>query len=170
MEDQNQKSCLDKVEAALNEFWTAYSRQLPIKGRHTEVTVKPRILVGDELNPQIIQKIVEVYLLKATVKHILSGKVVIADNCIQIKNDAGKVIVEITNAALIKKVINQVTVQLGRHLADKKLVAPRPNQIYCFGDIQEALVEYLKQSEKCDSQNLLRDATVLLLKDRQLSR
>ncbi|MFA4858394.1 MAG: hypothetical protein WC901_05340 [Candidatus Margulisiibacteriota bacterium] len=170
MESQSQQTSLDKVEAALNEFWNTYSKQLPIKGRHTEVTIKPRVFIGDELNPQIIQKIIEVYLLKMSIKHILSGKVVITDSNLQIKNDEGKVIVEISNAALIKKIVNQVTVQLGRHLAEKKLVAPRPNQIYCLGDIQGALVEYLKQSEKCDSKNLVRDATVLLLKDKQLTR
>lgn len=170
MKNDKNKTQIDILEEALNAFWEKYNRRGPIKARHTEVSVKPKTFVGDHLNQQLASKLVEVYLAKVTLKHVLAGRVTISKDLIQIKDEKGAVVAEVTSKKLINKMINQATVLLGRHLAEKEMVSKSPNQIYSFGDIQEALIQYINHTEKHDSKNLVKDATVLLLKDKQLKR
>lgn len=170
MANDKNKTQIDLLEEALEAFWEKFNRRGPIKARHTEVAVKPKAFVNNHLNPQLERKLIEVYLAKVTLKHILAGRVTISEDLIQIKDEKGKVVAEVTSKKLINKMINQATVLLGRHFAEKEMIAKSPHQIYSFGDIQEALIKYLSLTEKHDSKNLVREATVLLLKDKQLKR
>jgi hypothetical protein len=166
MENEKEKTVLDTVQEALNTFWGDHHRRPPIKARHTEIDIKPKFFIGGELNPQVAQKIVEVYLRKATLKHILDGRLVINPESIQIKDEIGKTIIEVNSPAFAGRVINQATVFLGRYLAEKNAIPARPNHLYSFGDIHRVLIEFLKRAQKCDSKNLLKDAAVLLLRNK----
>ncbi|MBU0687512.1 MAG: hypothetical protein KKB81_06685 [Candidatus Margulisbacteria bacterium] len=164
------KTYFDKMQEALGAFWNDFNKHGPIKARHTEVHVKPKFFINGELNPQVAQKIVEVYLQQVSVKQILTGQVVISEDKIRIKNEKGKVIFVITNQRLIGKMINQATVLLGRYLAEQQKIEARKNQVYSFGDIQKALIDLVGTVQRNDSKNLVKDATVIIMKDMQLKR
>ena len=167
--DKNQTH-QDIIEKALSAFWQDYGQGNPIKARHTEVKIQPKLFIGGKLNPQVAQKIVEVYLAQVTMEEIMNGKIVISEDAVQIKDESGKVKVEVKDKKFIKKMINQATVILGRKLAEKKMIPPKKHQIYAYGDIQEGLIKLLNHAERNDSKNLVKDATSLLVGNKQFKR
>ncbi len=168
MPEEFEKTELEKLEDALRAFYRDYGRRTPIKARHTEVMVEPRFFIGGKLNPEIERLIVIVYLSKVKMDDILRGRVIIAPDLISIKDENGEEIVKVTSKKIIEGIINEVTVLIGRELSrierkDGEGAYVEGKDAYSFGDIKDALIQFMMDMEKNDSKNLLRDAAVLFL-------
>jgi hypothetical protein len=133
------------------------------------VTVEPKFIVGNRVNPEVAKKIVSVYLSMLTSDKIVGEEIMISHDGIRIF-DKGELVVEIVNERLVNSITNKVTSQLGKELSKKQkkdggaYVSPKQTDNYTFGEIKQALAEFLMDAEKNDSKNMLKDAVLLLVK------
>ena len=158
-----EKTAIEEMEDVLQGFWKDYGRARPIKALHTEVDIKPRIFMGSEINPEIMKLLTIVYLSQAKIEDVLSGRIIVTPEKVIIKDDSGKKIVEVSNPSLIAGMVNQVTHKLGLELASKSYLEPKEKGYYSYGDIKDALVQFMTECEKNDSKNLIREAAKILL-------
>ena len=171
MKEKINKTALELAEEALRKFWLEKSKAPIIKAKHTELFVEPKIFVAGELNPEIGKLLVAEYLSKITVQDIAKGSVVITSDLIKIKDESGKLIAEVRSKKLINSMINKITNYLGRMLSEREgkegtsYVEPSQDGFYAFGDIKDALIQFLADMERNDSKNLVRDAIILLRKE-----
>lgn len=167
MKEENIKTPLEQAEEALHKFWLEKSKAPIIKAKHTELFVEPKVFVGGELNPEIGKLVIQEYLSRVRVEDIAKGSIVISSDLIKINDENGKLIAEVRSKRIINSMINKITDYLGRELAAKQskdgdpYVAPKDGN-YAFGDIKDALIEFLHDMERNDSKNLVRDAIILL--------
>ncbi|MFC1559750.1 hypothetical protein ACFLZ2_04220 [Candidatus Margulisiibacteriota bacterium] len=164
------KRTVTKLEDSLKEFWKDYGRTLSYKGRHTQVRVEPKFVIGNKINPEIAKRIVMIYLMQMTSDKVVEGEVKIDSDGLKIF-DKGKQVAHISDVNTIDNMRNKVTCQLGRELAKKEnkegssYLSANERGIYSFGEIKQALVDFLFDAEKHDSKNLLKDAVLLLMKN-----
>jgi hypothetical protein len=84
--------------------------------------------------------------------------------------DGGEVVLEIVNQRLVDSMKNKVTDQLGKELAMRQkksggaYIESKGKENFTFGEIKQALAEFLIDSEKHDSKNMLKEAVLLLVK------
>jgi len=156
------------LEDSLKDFWKEYGRVLSVRGRHTHVKVEPKYIVGNKINPEVAKRIVMIYLMHLTSDKVVSGDVRIDSDGLKIF-DKGEQIINITDANTIDSMRNKVTCGLGRELSKrcgkegKSFLKANETGIYSFGEIKQALVDFLYDAEKNDSKDLLKEAVVLLL-------
>lgn len=174
MKDKNKtpnKTALELAEEALRKFWLEKSKAPIIKAKHAELFVEPKIFVAGELNTEIGKLLIAEYLSKITIQDIAKGRVTITSDLIKIKDESGKLIAEVRSKKLINNMINKITNYLGRMLSEREgkegtpYIEPSQNEPYTFGDIKEALIQFLMDMERNDSKNLVRDAIILLRKE-----
>ena len=96
------------LEKALHDFWMDHGRILSINGKHTEVVITPRFLVGKHVNPEVARRLISVHLSQATPEDIASERIIISPEKIVIKSKNGKTVVEITDQNLISRIIGEV--------------------------------------------------------------
>jgi hypothetical protein len=104
-----EKSYLEKVEEGLQKFWIDYGRSKVIKGAHTEIQIDPKFFIQGELNPEVADLLISVYLSQTTHVDLQEGRVTIQENVLKINDRNGKPIAEITN----KRIIKEFTERLG---------------------------------------------------------
>jgi len=169
-DSEKNKTALEHAGEAFRKFWLEKGNAPIIKARHAELFIEPKVFLAGKLNPTISRLIIKEYLSKITLEDIASGRVVITSDHIKIKDKAGKLIAEVKSKKLIDSMMNKITNYLGKALSAKKAkeglpyVEPAPEGNYAFGDIKDALIQFLDDMEKNDSKNLVRDAVVLLKK------
>lgn len=165
---QNEED-LYKLEQAMKAFWKDHGKPIAVNAKHTCVTVEPKFIIGNRINPDIAKKIINVYLSQLTSDKIVKEEVIISKDGMQIVDD-GEVILDVVNEKLIDSMSNKVTSRLGMELSKRQkktggtYVDPKAEN-YTFGEIKQALVEFFMDSEKHDSKNLLKDAVLMLVKD-----
>jgi hypothetical protein len=173
MREEEKKSnltALEKAQEALRKFWLEKSKTPVIKAKHAEIYIEPKVFVGKKLNPEIEGLIVKERLSKITPEDIAKGRIVITADKILIKDKTGKPLAEVRSKKLINNMINKITNYLGKTLAAKQSKEGTPyvevneSGSFAFGDIKEALAQFLMDMEKNDSKNLIRDAMILLKK------
>ncbi len=169
-DEKDNKTALEQAEEQLKKFWLEKSHAPIIKAKHTEIFVEPRVFVGGEINPEIMKLVVSEYLSKVSVEDIGKGRVIITSDLIKIKDDDGTLLAEVRGKRIIDSMINKITRYLGKQLAEKTskdgdpYLEPKEEGFYSFGDIKDALVEFLMDMERHDSKNLVRDAIILIKK------
>jgi len=158
-----------QVENALSAFWLDHGKPISFNAKHTCVSIEPKFIIGNRINPEIAKKIIGVYLSQITSDKVVSEQVIIGNEGIKIF-DEGEVVVEIVNQRLVDSVSNNVTDQLGKELAKRQkksggtYIESKEKANFTFGEIKQALAEFLMDSEKHDSKNMLREAVLLLVK------
>jgi len=158
-----------KLGQALKAFWKENGKPMQVNAMHTTVTVEPKFIVGNRINPEIAKKILNVYLSQVTSDSIVKEEVVIDAKGIKIV-DNGRVVMEVVNEKLVDSISNKVTEKVGHELSKRQrktggtYVDPKATDKYTFGEIKQALAEFLMDSEKNDSKNLLKDAVMMLMK------
>lgn len=156
-----------QLEKALKAFWLDNGKHITVNAEHTIVNVEPKYLIGDRINPEIAKKIISVYLSMLTSDRIVSEDVVIDNEGMKIF-DKGELVVDIVNDRFVDSIANDVTTRLGKELSKKEKKSGgsyvTSKEKYTFGEIKQALAEFLIDSEKRDSKNILKDAVLLLVK------
>jgi hypothetical protein len=158
-----------EVEKALKAFWLEHGKAISVNAKHTCVNVEPKFIIGNRINPEIAKKIIGVYLSQITSDKVVSEQVIIDGDGVKIF-DEGKVVLEMVNQRMVDSISNKVTSQLGKELAKKekksggKYIESSEKESFTFGEIRQALSDFLMDSEKHDSKNMLRDAVLLLVK------
>jgi hypothetical protein len=162
------KEIMGDLEAALEAFWKKNGNNLSVNAKHTYVTVQPKFIVGNRINPDVAKRILGVYLSQLNSDKIVKEEIIITNNGLKMM-DGGETILDIVNEPLVDSIHNEVTDKLGHALAKKQKKAGQGSylggmkQQYTFGDIKEALAEFMTDSEKNDSKNMLKDAVMLLV-------
>jgi len=157
-----------KMEKALKAFWLDHGKAVSVNAKHTTVNVEPKFIVGNRINPEVAKKIIGVYLSQITSDKVVNEEIHINHEGIKIF-DEGEVVLEIVNQKLVDSVTNKVTSQLGKELSKKEkrsggtYIESKEKENFTFGEIKQALAEFLMDSEKHDSKNMLKDAVLLLL-------
>jgi len=167
MED---KEDLYRLGKALQAFWKDYGNGISVNAKHTYVSVEPKFIIGNRVNQEVAKRLISVYLSQITSDKVVSEEVVITNNGIKLF-DHGELVMEIMNQRLVDSINNEVTSQLGKELSqiEKKsggtYIEGKETPSYTFGEIKQALTEFLFDMEKQDSKNLLKDAILLLVND-----
>jgi len=158
-----------QVEKALKAFWADHGKPLSVNAKHTQVTVEPKFIVGNRINPEIAKKIIGVYLSQMTSDKIVNEEIFINHDGIKIF-DKGELVLEIVNQKLVDSLKNKVTDQIGKELSKRQkkeggtYMGSVEKDSFSFGEIKQALAEFLMDEEKHDSKNMLKDAVLLLVK------
>ncbi len=158
-----------EVEKALKAFWLDHGKPIAVNAKHTCVNVEPKFIIGNRLNPEVAKKIISVYLSQITSDKIVNEDIHIDNEGIKIF-DEGEIVLEIVNQRLVDSVRNKVTDQLGKELSKRQkksggtYIESGGKENFTFGEIKQALAEFLADSEKHDSKNMLKDAVLLLVK------
>jgi hypothetical protein len=157
------------LEKALSAFWKDYGKGISVNAKHTQVTVEPKFIVGNRINPEIAKRIIGVYLSQITSDKIVNEQIFINHEGIKIF-DEGELVLEIFNQRLVDSIKNKVTDQIGKELAKRQkkeggiYMESSEKDSFSFGEIKQALAEFLIDEEKHDSKNMLKDAVLLLVK------
>jgi len=158
-----------QVEKALRAFWAEHGKPLSVNAKHTQVTVEPKFIVGNRINPEIAKKIIGVYLSQITSDKVVNEEIFINHEGIKIF-DEGELVLEIVNQRLVDSLKNKVTDQIGKELSKRQkkeggtYMESGEKDSFSFGEIKQALAEFLMDEEKHDSKNMLKDAVLLLVK------
>jgi hypothetical protein len=158
-----------EVEKILRAFWLDHGKSIAVNAMHTTVNVEPKFIIGNRINPEVAKKIIGVYLSQLTSDRVVSDQVVINSDGIRVF-DEGKLVLEIVNSRFVDTVSNGVTSQLGKALVKKEkkgggaYINSAGKETFTFGEIKQALAEFLMDSGKNDSKNMLKDAVLLLVK------
>lgn len=158
-----EKTAIEQMEEALLTFWRDYGRSRAVKALHTEVEIKPRIFLGNEINPEIMKLLIIVFLSQAKIEDILYGRIIVSPEKVIINDDSGRKLAEVANPRLIAGMINQVTHELGIELVSRDYIEAKEKGYYSYGDIKDALVKFMTECEKHDSKNLIKEAAKVLL-------
>ncbi|MFH0887532.1 MAG: hypothetical protein V1843_05120 [bacterium] len=170
--DEEQIVIEQKMEKRLDKFWKKYGRTLFVKARHTDLTVQPRMLVGHEINPEVLRRLIEAYLAKLTPSKILNGEVEFTGETIIIKTKDGKKLLEVTSQRIINNMRNVITSRVGMLLSATErspkvaYIEAKEGARYSFGDIRDAVKLYLAENGKEITGSFLVDALLLLDKDK----
>ena len=163
------KEDMEKLEKALFEFWKDHGKPISVNAKHTQVTVDPKFIVGNRINPEIAKRIIGVYLSQITSDKVVKEDIQIDNEGIKIF-DKGEIVLEIVNQRFVDSIANEVTTQLGKELAKREkkgsgaYIGSGDKENFTFGEIKQALAEFLMDEEKHDSKNMLKDAVLLLVK------
>jgi len=166
--EMNKEEALNILEKALKDFWKSHGKTIAVNAKHTCVTVEPKFIVGNRVNPEIARKIIGVYLSQLTSDKVVNEEILINNDGVRIFEE-GELILEIKNQKLIDSISNRVTSQLGKELSKRQkksggaYVEVKQADNYTFGEIKQALAEFLIDAEKYDSKNMLKDAVLLLV-------
>lgn len=158
-----------EVEKALRAFWLDHGKPMMVNAKHTCVNVEPKFIVGNRINPEIAKKIIGVYLSQLTSDKIVTEQILINNDGIKIL-DEGEVVLEIVNQRFVDSISNKVTSQVGKELSKRQkksggtYIGSGEKENFTFGEIKQALAEFLIDSEKHDSKNMLKEAVLLLVK------
>jgi hypothetical protein len=101
--DNPEKSSVEKLEDGLKKFWKDYGYSRPIRGIHTEVVIEPKFFMGGQLNPQLADLLVSVYLSQTTKDDLRNGRVTVQKGVLLIKDKSGKLIAEVRNQKMIRE-------------------------------------------------------------------
>lgn len=156
------------LEDAMEVFWKKNGKTLSVNAQHTYVTIHPKFIIGNRINPDVAKKILGVYLSQLNSDKIVKEEIIITNNGMKMM-DGDKVILDIVNEKLVDSIHNEVTEKLGHELSKKHkkdgggTYLDGMKQQYTFGDIKEALSQFMIDSGKNDSTNMLKDAVMLLV-------
>ncbi|NQU18462.1 MAG: hypothetical protein HQ564_10430 [Candidatus Saganbacteria bacterium] len=103
---KKRKTYLDVLESAVKKLWRKYKKPAIIKALHTEVIIEPQPFVQGELNPQISELLIGLYLHKVKTNHIKDGHVEIKDGFLQIIDSRGKLIAETASPKIIREYLS----------------------------------------------------------------
>jgi hypothetical protein len=132
------------------------------------VTVQPKFIIGNRINPEVAKKILGVYLSQLNSDKIVKEELIITNNGIKMM-DHGEVILDVVNEKYVDSMHNPLTDKLGHELSKRHKKAgggtylDGMKQQYTYGDIKEALAQFMTDVEKNDSTNMLKDAVMLLI-------
>jgi len=158
-----------QIEKAVKAFWLDHGKPISVNAKHACVTVEPKFIVGNRINPEIAKRIIGVYLSQLTSDKVVNEDILINNDGIRIF-DKGELVLEIVNQRFVDSVANEVTTSLGKELAKREkkgggaYIESGDKENFTFGEIKQALAEFLIDEEKHDSKNMLRDAVLLLVK------
>ncbi|MCX5726886.1 MAG: hypothetical protein NT030_06935, partial [Candidatus Saganbacteria bacterium] len=110
---------LYSLEKALSAFWKDYGKSIAVNAKHTCVTVEPKFIVGNRVNPEIAKRILGVYLSQITSDKIVNEEIFINHDGIKFF-DEGKLVLEIVNQRLVDSLKNKVTDQIGNELSKRQ--------------------------------------------------
>lgn len=156
------------VEKGLEKFWKKYGRTLFVKARHVDLTVQPRMIVGSDVNPEVMRRLIEAYLAKMTPNQLVNGEIEFTGESLLIKNKKGQLLVEVTSRKIIDGMRNVITHRIGQLLAQternpKETYLPaKEDGRYCFGEIKDAVKLFLAAQGKEVTGSYLIDALLLL--------
>ena len=158
-----------EVEKILKSFWLDHGKTVAVNARHTTVNVEPKFIIGNRINPEVAKKIIGVYLSQLSSDKVVTDQVIINSDGIRVF-DEGKMVLEIVNSRFVDSVSNSVTSQIGKELVKKEkkgggaYISSPNKETFTFGEIKQALAEFLTDYGKNDSKNMLKDAVLLLVK------
>ncbi len=168
-EEKKLEQALKILEGALRAFWKENGKYFVANGRHTDVFVQPKFLLGREVNPEVAKQVIAAYLNKLAPEDIVRGKVIVTPDCIIIKDDDGQIIGEIESQKIINRMSNSITRRIGNELSRLESRAGHsylePKDEYNYGEIKAALAEFFMDMEKYDSKNALAEAVMLFFKE-----
>lgn len=165
---KDDRSALERVEEALKWFWRKNSGTKMMKAKNAEFIVEPKVFIGGKINPEIARLIIKRYLERVTPEDIIDKKVVITEEKVVINDDEGNQILEVKSKSLINKMVNRLTNMVGLELSEKMSKQGMPylhseaKDRFSYGDIKEALIQFMADMERADSKNLMRDAVLII--------
>ena len=98
-----------ELEASLEQFWKDFGHTISVNGKHTCFVIRPKMIIGGNINSEVSKKLVVVYLSQSTAEKISKGTITVTYQTVTIKNRNGKSVLEITN----KKIVSELTVICG---------------------------------------------------------
>jgi len=165
---QNEED-LYKLEKAIKAFWREHGKPIAVNAKHTCVTVEPKFIIGNRINPAIAKRIIGVYLSQITSDKVVNEEILINNDGVKMF-DKGELVLEIVNERFVDSISNKVTSQVGNELTKKQkksggtYIGSGEKETFTFGEIKQAMAEFLMDEEKHDSKNMLKDAVMLLAK------
>jgi hypothetical protein len=166
----SREEAIKRLEQALKGFWKEYGEGVAVNAHHTYVNVEPKFIVGNRVNTEVAKKIIGIYLSQLTSDKIVDEEIMITNNGFRIFEE-GELVLEIVNQKMVDSLNNKITSHLGKELAKREkkkggtYIEAKQEDNYTFGEIKHALAEFLVDSEKHDSKNMLKDAVLLLVKE-----
>jgi hypothetical protein len=100
-------SAMEKMENMLKGFWKKHGNPHYIVGRHTEFVVEPRVFMGNKLNPEVLNLLIQNYLACAAADDSGVGKVKVKDDKLVITTPKGKPLAIIRDKKLIEQYLAQ---------------------------------------------------------------
>ena len=107
-----------ELEASLEQFWNDFGHTISVNGKHTCFVIRPKMIIGGNVNSEVSKKLVVVYLSQSPAEKVSKGTITISYKTVTIKNKNGKNILEITN----KKIVSELTVICGSVQKEKEPV------------------------------------------------
>ena len=98
-----------ELEASLEQFWKDFGHTISVNGKHTCFVIRPKMIIGGNINSEVSKKLVVVYLSQSTAEKISRGTITVTYKTVTIKTRNGKSMLEITN----KKIVSELTVICG---------------------------------------------------------
>ena len=164
---EDNKKVKQILEEGLSRFWKDYGKILSVKGIHTQIKVKPIFLIGNNVNPEVAKRLMLIYLMQLTADRVIAGEVKVDSEGLKIF-DGNKQVMLVKDIQTIDNMKNKMTCSLGRELAKRQSKAGtqymehNESGVYAFGEIKQALVDFLYDEGKHESKNLLKEALLLL--------
>ena len=97
---------LNILENAIKKLWRKYNRPAIVKALHTEVTVEPQPFIRGQINPQISEFLIGLYLHKVKTNIIKDGIVEIKDGILRILDNENQLIAETASTKVIREYLS----------------------------------------------------------------
>lgn len=97
-----EKSAQQKLEESLKDFWRNKGKPLVVAAKHTEFVIEPKVILGNQLHPEILKLLVENYLSKASRQDSGVGNIEVTPDKLIIKSPKGKPLIIVNDKKLIK--------------------------------------------------------------------
>lgn len=101
---KKQRDPLKQIEESLKVFWKENGNASVIAAKHSEFMIEPKILFGDQLNPEILKMLVVNYLAHAVKQDSGVGKnIEVTPEKLIIKTPKGTPVVIVSDKRLIEQ-------------------------------------------------------------------
>lgn len=101
--EKKKKTYLDVLEATIKKLWRAHNQPKIIKALHAEVAIEPQPFVHGQLNPQVTEFLISLYLHKVKANMLQDGKVEVKDGILKILDSENNLIAETASAKIIRE-------------------------------------------------------------------
>jgi hypothetical protein len=156
MAEEDKKTSLEKLEAAVSNFWKKENKSGIIKGKNAQFVIEPKVFINNALNPSVGKSIIKAYLKKISKEDVMKKYVTISPKQIIIYAKDGTPLVEL-QGDIIDKMVNPLTNYIG-----KALVNAPDKEEYSFSEIKDALIEFISEKDLGNKNNPLQEALKLL--------
>lgn len=90
-----------ELEKGLEDFWKDYGSEISVNGRHANIIVKPKLIIGDLVNSEVSKKLVFVYVSQSTAEKLSRGSLVACSDRVTLRTSKGGQQIDLYSKQLI---------------------------------------------------------------------